>query len=218
MTVLEAIESRRAAKAFDPNHMLPEAHLREILRAGALAPTAFNIQHNRLLVVKNPEIRRKLRAVSWDQPQVTDASALIVVCADVQAWRKNPARYWRNAPEKVQDTLVDAIKAFYTDRDQAQRDEALRSSGMAAMNLMLAAKSLGYDSCPMDGFDFEAVAKIIHLPDDHLISMFVAIGRNTVPPKARSGFLEDHERFFEDGFPVSGGSQASIAICVSPSV
>ena len=206
MNVLEAIQTRRAAKAFDPHHRIPEAHLREILRAGALAPTAFNIQHNRLLVVEDPEKRRALREVSWNQPQVTDASALIVVCADVQAWQKNPARYWRNTPEEVQKTLVGAIQTYYTGRAQAQRDEALRSTGMAAMNLMLAAKSLGYDSCPMDGFDFEAVAEIIRLPEDHLISMFVAIGRNTEAPKPRSGPLEDHESVLIDAFPRDDGN------------
>ncbi len=65
----------------------------------------------------------------------------------------------------------------------------MRSCGIAAQTLMLAAKSLGYDSCPMDGFDFDKVAELIHLPDDHVITMFVAIGKVTKQPWTRPGQL-----------------------------
>ena len=51
-----------------------------------------------------------------------------------------------------------AIDQYYRGKDQVQRDEAMRSCGIAAQTLMLAAKSMGYDSCPMDGFDFDEVA------------------------------------------------------------
>ncbi len=65
----------------------------------------------------------------------------------------------------------------------------MRSCGIAAQTLMLAAKSLGYDSCPMDGFDFEEVAKLINLPDDHVLTMFVAIGKGIKEPWDRPGQL-----------------------------
>ena len=65
----------------------------------------------------------------------------------------------------------------------------MRSSGIAAQTLMLAAKGMGYDSCPMDGFDFEKVAEIINLPEDHVIAMFVAIGKATSPANPRGGQL-----------------------------
>ena len=71
-----------------------------------------------------------------------------------------------------------------------QRDEAMRSCGIAAQTIMLAAKSLGYDSCPMDGFDYEKVAQLIRLPDDHVIAMFVAIGKGTKQPWPRPGQLD----------------------------
>lgn len=67
-----------------------------------------------------------------------------------------------------------------------QRDEAMRSCGLAAQTLMLAAKSMGYDSCPMDGFDFDAVGR---LPEDHVITMFVAIGKSTQPSWPRGSHL-----------------------------
>jgi nitroreductase len=200
MNVLEAIETRRAVKHFDPDHVMPEEDLEKLLHAGRRAPTAFNIQHTRFLVVNDPELRRKIKAVSWDQAQVTDASVLIVVCADLKAWEKSPERYWRNAPEEVKGFMVGAIGQYYNGQEQTQRDEAMRSCGLAAQNLMLAAKGLGYESCPMDGFDFDAVAEMIQLPEDHLISMFVVVGKGTQPARERSGPLEADEQVVYNTF------------------
>lgn len=200
MHVIDAIEQRRATNTFDAAHPIPPEDLQRILHAGRRAPTAFNLQHTRFLVVQDPGLRSKLRVAAWNQSQVTDAAALIVVCADIMAWKKDPARYWRNAPEPVQNSLVPAIQNFYEGHPQMQRDEALRSASMAAMNLMLAAQALGYNSCPMDGFDFEAVADIIQLPDDHLITMFVAIGKGRDTPKPRSGDLDPSEQIVVDTF------------------
>ncbi len=76
----------------------------------------------------------------------------------------------------------------------------MRSCGMAAQTLMLAAKAMGYDSCPMDGFDFEAVAKLIHLPSDHSIAMYVAIGKGIKEPWPRGGQLRLDEVVIENAF------------------
>ena len=65
----------------------------------------------------------------------------------------------------------------------------MRSCGIAAQTLMLAAKSMGYDSCPMDGYDFDAVGKLINLPEDHVIAMFVAIDKGVSEPWPRPGQL-----------------------------
>ena len=81
-----------------------------------------------------------------------------------------------------------------------QRDEAMRSTGMAAQTLMLAAKDMGYDTCPMVGFDFDAVAEIINLPKDHVISMFVAVGKGIKEPHGRSGPVDEKDVVFHDRF------------------
>ncbi len=189
MDTFEAITQRRAIKQYDPEHRMPEAEIEQLLSLAMLAPTAFNIQNWRFVVVREPELRRQIRAVAWDQAQVTDASLFIVLCADLQAWNKNTERYWRDAPEAVRNFVVPAIDSYYRGKEQVQRDEAMRSCGMAAQTLMLAAKSMGYDSCPMDGFDFAAVAQLINLPADHVIAMFVAIGKGTGVPWPRGGKL-----------------------------
>lgn len=189
MNVIHAIESRRSAKAFDPAHRMSQQEIDQLLGLALLSPTAFNIQNWRFVLVQDPELRKQIRAVSWDQAQVTDASLLLVLTADLKAWAKEPARYWKDVAQPIRDFLAPAIGQYYSGRDQVQRDEAMRSCGMAAMTLMLAAKEMGYDSCPMDGFDFDAVGKLIKLPEDHVVAMFVAIGKAVADPWPRGGQL-----------------------------
>ncbi|MEQ1602460.1 MAG: nitroreductase family protein [Methylophilaceae bacterium] len=193
MQVSEAIEKRRSIKAFDPEHKLTQEEIDKLLSLAILSPTAFNIQNWRFVVVQDIELRKQIRAASWNQAQVEEASLLIVLTADLKAWEKQPERYWRNAPQEVQDYLVPAIGRYYNGNEQAQRDEAMRSCGMVATTLMLAAKEMGYDTCPMDGFDFDAVTKLLNLPADHVPSMFVVIGKAIKPAMPRAGQLPLNE-------------------------
>jgi nitroreductase len=143
---------------------------------------------------------KKIEEASWNQKQVTESSLLLILAADLNAWEKQPERYWRNAPQAAQDVLVPMIEGYYTNHHQAQRDECLRSTGIAAMNIMLMAKSMGYDSCPMVGFDFDEVARIINLPHDHIITMMITIGKAKEPANPRGGQLALDEVFFKDNF------------------
>lgn len=193
MNVTTAIETRRSIKAYDTNHEMTQAEIDRLMSLAMLSPTAFNIQNWRFVLVQDKELRKQVRAVSWDQAQVTDASLLIVLTADLKSWEKQPERYWQNAPKPVQDFLVPAIGQYYAGREQVQRDEAMRSCGMAAMTIMLAAKEMGYDSCPMDGFDFDAVAKLLNLPADHTPAMFVAVGKGIKEAWPRGGQISKDE-------------------------
>jgi nitroreductase len=196
----QAIESRRSVKGFDPQHRISEAEIKRLMSLALLSPTAFNIQNWRFVLVRDTELRQQIRVASWDQAQVTDASLLVVLTADLKSWEQDPARYWKNAPQPLQDYLVPAIGQYYGGKEQVQRDEAMRSCGMAAMTLMLAAKEMGYDSCPMDGFDFDAVGKLIKLPQDHAIAMFVAIGKGIREPWPRGGQLPMNEVVIHNQF------------------
>ena len=200
MDVRTAIETRRAIKQFDPHHELTQAEVDELMSLAMLSPTAFNIQHWRFVAVRDPSIRQAIRAVSWMQPQITDASLLVVVCADIKAWEKAPERYWQNTAQEIREGMVEAIGGYYREREQVQRDEAMRSCGIAAQTLMLATKAKGYDSCPMDLSDFSEVAKIIKLPEDHAIAMLLAIGKGVRDPWPRAGQLPQDEVVFIDHF------------------
>ena len=200
MDTIDAIHSRRSVKHYDADYAIPEADLQKILEAAIQSPTSFNIQHWRFVVVKDKALRQQIRAAGNDQAQMTDASVLIVMTADVDAWKKDPPRYWRNAPFEVAKVLVDWIAPFHEGREFLQRDEAMRSIGIAMQTIMLAAKSLGYESCPMIGFDFDAVSKLINLPDDHIIGPMVAIGKGTKEPWPKPGQLALDEVVVADRF------------------
>ena len=193
MNVTEAIVKRRSIKAFDAQHKMSEQEIAKLMSLTMLSPTAFNIQNWRFIVVTDPVLRQQIRAVSWNQAQVEEASLLIVLTADLKSWEKQPERYWRNAPKPVQDYLVPAIGHYYENNEQVQRDEGMRSCGMAAMTIMLAAKEMGYDTCPMDGFDFDAVSNLLNLPADHVPAMFVVVGKSTKEALRRGGQLDFDE-------------------------
>jgi len=200
MNVQDAIRSRRAVKHFDPEHEMSSEEKDLLFDLVIQAPTAFNIQNWRFVVVEDPELRQEIRKVSWNQAQVTDGSLLIILCADLNAWKREPERYWRNAPKEVQDFLVPAIKKYYDGSPQAQRDEAMRSCGIAAQTIMLAAQEMGYESCPMDGFDFDAVGELINLPGDHVVSMFVVVGKGIQPARPKGGQLPLEDVKFSNRF------------------
>ena len=123
-----------------------------------------------------------------------------MLTADLKAWEKNPSRYWANAPKEVGELMVSMTGPFYEGKDQIQRDEAMRSVGISAQTLMLSAKALGYDSCPMIGFDQDAVGQIINLPDDHTIGMIVVVGKKTKDAFARPGQLPLKDVVIQNSF------------------
>ncbi len=200
MQTLDAIKARRAVKYFAADHCFSDQQISDLFSLAMLSPTAFNIQNWRFVNVTEPELRQQIRAAAWDQAQVTDASLFIVICADLKSWEKQPERYWANASQDVRDFIVPAIDHYYRGNEQVQRDEAMRSCGIAAQTLMLAAKAMGYDSCPMDGFDFDKVGQLINLPTDHVIALCLAVGKGVRPANPRGGQLAKEEVVVKNRF------------------
>lgn len=200
MNTFEAITARRSVKHYDPEHKMTEAEIEKLMELAVLSPTSFNMQNWRFVVVTNPEVRQQLRAAAWDQAQVSEASITILLCADLNAHAGNPRRYWKDAPVEVADILAPMIEPFYSDKPELQRDEAMRSCGIAAQTIMLAAKAMGYDSCPMIGFDPEAVAQIIKLPENHCIGLMITVGKTLKPAFGRPGQLPLSEVVIRDQF------------------
>jgi nitroreductase len=199
METITAIKERRSVKHYDPNHEMSEAEIKALLELALLSPTSFNMQNWRFVVVTDPEKRAAIQAAAWNQAQVTEASITILLCAKLNAYEE-AGRYWVHAPQPVQDMLVPMIAPFYQNNAELRRDEAMRSIGIAAQTLMLTAKSMGYDSCPMIGFDPEKVAEIIDLPENHVIGMMLTVGKALKDANVRSGQLPYDEVVFRDGF------------------
>ena len=201
MNIIDTIYARRAVKHFDPEHRFSLEEETKLLEATIQAPTSFNIQHWRLVLLRDPELRAKIRKeLGNDQAQITEASLLVLFTADTKAWAKNPERYWRNAPKEVADLLVGWMGPFHEDREWLQRDEAQRSIGIAMQTLMLAAQGMGYESCPMIGFDIEGLAELVNLPEDHVMGPLVAVGKGVKDSWPKPGQLPLDEIVFEDSF------------------
>lgn len=200
MDVFAAIAARRSIKKFDPAHVMPEAEIERLLGAAILSPTSFNIQNWRFVAVTDPQVKAEIRRAGWNQAQYTDCSLLVIICGDRDAYRRDPARYWANASEGARSYILPAIEGAYGPNAQLRRDENLRSGSMAAQTIMLAAQAMGYESCPMIGFDFAEVGRIIALPPEHDIVMAVAIGKGLEPARERGGQLPLAEVVRRDRF------------------
>ncbi len=200
MNTQETIRARRSVKHYDATHQLTAAEENTLFDLAQQAPSSSNIQHWRIIAARDPELRKSLKAAAWGQAQVTDASLLLIICADIKAWEKSPERYWENAPAETRDYMTKMMINFYKGKEQLQRDEALRSVGLIAQTIMLAAKDMGYDSCPMIGFDAAKVAPLINLPQDYLIGMMIAIGKAIEPARPKGGILPRENILFTDRF------------------
>jgi len=201
MNTTEAIYNRRSVKHFDADHKFTKEEETKLLEATIQAPTSFNIQHWRFVILRDPALRSRIRTeFGNDQAQMTDASLLVLFTADVKAWNKEPERYWQNAPKEVAELLVNWMGPFHEGNDALQRDEAQRSIGMAMQTLMLAAQEIGYESCPMIGFDLEKIAELINLPNDYVMGPMVAIGKGIEKPWPKPGQLPLVELVVEDSF------------------
>lgn len=199
-TILTTIESRKATRTYDSHFKLDTKTVEKLLKLAQAAPSSFNIQHCRFVIVEDDNLRQKIRDVAMNQAQITDASLLVIVCAKIDAWKESITQKWAHVDEQVQGFIRKSIDGFYQNNTEMQRDEAIRSSGMASQNLMLAAEGMGLQSGPMVGFDFEQVAELIQLPSNYIISNFVVIGRGLEAHSPKSSRLPLNEVIIKNTF------------------
>lgn len=200
MSVSVALKQRRSVKHFDPAHRMRADEFQHLIEHAILSPSAFNLQHWRIVRVSDAEQRQAIRSAAYDQPQMTDASEVLVLCMDLKTWAKEPAQYWNHTTPEVADFMVQSITGYYQENQQAQRDEGMRSCSILSMALMLMAQEMGYDSCPMDGFDFDKVGEIINLPSDHEICLILTIGKALQEPHPKGGQLNISDVVLDNRF------------------
>lgn len=200
MDVLEAVSTRRAIKKFDPTHKIIPEEVKKLMEHVILSPTSYNQQNWRFVYVTDQDVKEKISEAARGQAQPKDGSLVVVLCGDLTAWKTEPLRYWKNHPTEKQELVKASLERKYSDDTQAQRDEAIRSCGMAAQTIMLAARDMGLDSCPMVGFEYDELAKVINLPDNHLIVMMVVVGKREEDAAQRGGQLPLDEIAFENKF------------------
>ena len=200
MDVFEAVSTRRAIKKFDPSHKMNSDDVKKLMEHVILSPTSYNQQNWRFVYVTDQDVKEKISEAARGQAQPKDGSLVIVLCGDMTAWKTEPLRYWKNHPTEKQELVKASLERKYSTDTQAQRDEAIRSCGMAAQTIMLSARDMGLDSCPMVGFEYDELAKVINLPENHLIVMMVVVGKRSEDAAERGGQLPLNEIAFENSF------------------
>ena len=177
----EAIERRRSTRRFDPDRALPARLLTRILRLATHAPSEFNLQPWRFLVVRSARNRKRLRACAFGQGRITEASAVVIVLGyhhpdrtDLGAILAQQLERGSLTPEGAAEVHARAIRTLDREADPAPR--AIRSSLLAAATLMIAAESLGVASASIESFDPRRVREAFGVPDDHAIVALIALG------------------------------------------
>jgi nitroreductase len=196
---LEALRSRRSVKQFDPNHEITDDEVRRVFEHAALTPTSFNMQNWQFVAVRDQSVKDELCAASWGQAQVREASLVIVCAGDLTSHRKAD-RYLRKASEKARGALEPMIGGLYEGKDDLLMQEACRTTGLVGMTIMLMAREMGYDSCPMIGFDPKKVTAIVGLDADHPPLLLLTIGKALQPAHPRMGLFDLEEFVSIDKF------------------
>lgn len=194
MQFYDAVVQRRSVNFFDPDRDVPEDLLRKLVETAALAPSGFNLQPWNLIVLREPDAKARLRKLAWDQPKVTEAPVVLVALADRKIWQPDDpglVRTWEEMlkagmPEGQKSWFVDACSNLYGSSVERELAFANKNVGLFLATLMLAAKDLGLDTHPMDGFDLEGVRKAFAVPDRFWIPMLIAVGyfreKEPLPP------------------------------------
>ncbi|WP_435922915.1 nitroreductase family protein [Paenibacillus sp. DYY-L-2] len=195
------VKSRRSANKFLKDVPIPEKDLDTIFNLVKYAPSAFNLQHTRYVVVKDPELKEKVYEAANKQYKIRTASAVIAVLGDPSAY-KDVAMINEGLlnlgviNQQEYDMTVESTLAFYEERGETfQREEAIRNASLSAMQMMLIAKDLGWDTCPMIGFDPEALKSALKLPDDIVPVMLVAIGKEDTSSQRPRGYRKPVAEF-----------------------
>jgi nitroreductase len=177
----EAIARRRATRHFDPSRPVEEGTLRAILHLGTLAPSGFNLQPWRFVVVRSRRNRERLKACAYGQVKLAEAPVVVIVLGykapqrgDLDAMVDQQERLGAMSKEAGHAARVNARRARENDPDPTVW--ATRSAMLAAGMLLVAAESLGVSSAPMEGFDREKVCQEFGVPDDHAVCCLIALG------------------------------------------
>ncbi len=207
----QAIRERRATQSFESTP-IPDEDLKKILQAGAEAPSGYNLQPWRFVVVRDPEARKRLREAAMGQPKVEEAPVVIVACGDTQGWRngdlddtlKLAAEHNYGGPQQheyVRRNVTGFLGGTPGEGGGIKPDLGLwvnRHTMIAFTTIMWMAEALGYDTAPMEGFFEDKVKQLLGIPDSVRVVALLAIGRRKGHDKPYGGRFPLQRDFFAD--------------------
>lgn len=197
LTSFESIvKARHSVRYYDPNYKIGRDELKRLLELASLAPSSWNLQHWKFLVFDDAEAKRRLLPIANNQRQVVDASAVVAVLGDLEADKNAEPVYdtavkTGYATEEIKKTMVEQIRSVYKTYPHVARDEAIRNASLAAMQLMLAAKAMGYDTCPMGGFNASRLIEEYRIPARYIPVMLISVGKAARPGRPTGRFSVD---------------------------
>lgn len=188
------VKARRSANKFIPGVEITERDLDEIFNLVKFAPSAFNLQHTQYIVVQDPEIKERVYEAASKQYKVQTSSAVIIVLGNKEAY-KDAARINEGLlhlgvmNQQEYDGTVGYVRSFYEERGETfMTEEAIRNASLSAMQFMLIAKDKGWDTCPMIGFDPEALREALNIPRTHVPAMMITIGKEDTSSVRTRGY------------------------------
>lgn len=204
-TLERAIAERRASPSFDGAPIPPE-DLRRILNAGLHAPSGYNIQPWRFVVVQSPEQKKRLRAASYNQAKVEEASAVIVACGDADGWRKDFEMVLQQGlaggmtegyADQARLTVPKYLSSFNSDQMRGWLNKMVM---LAFTHMLLMAEVIGYDTAPMEGFEQDKVHEVLRLPLSYWVVALLGIGHLQGGDKFDGGRFELAHTVFGEEF------------------
>jgi nitroreductase len=202
-TLSQAIQERRATPSFDGTP-IPAEDLKQILDAGLHAPSGYNMQPWRFVVVRDKTQKRKLRAASYNQAKVEEAPVVIAACGDHDGWRNGDLEEMLKQareggmPESFAAAVQERVPALLANMPNKEV-WVTRQVMIAVTTMMLLAESLGYDTAPMEGFEEDKVRDVLRLPLSYHVVALLAIGHRKGKDKFDSGrFPMRHTVFAEE--------------------
>ncbi|WP_333230654.1 nitroreductase family protein [Microcoleus sp. Pol12B5] len=208
INVKTAIESRRAARSFKPDP-IPPAILAEILRLGVRSPSGYNLQPWRFIVLQDPASKQKLKACAFDQRQVVEAPTVLICCGDRRAAGPENTEAvieLGKAAGAMNDNLANymrqAIPQLFENRPCFDSLETWtnRHTMLAVAHLMIAAKSFGLDSCPMEGFVSAKVKEAFQIPEEVDVCCLLPLGYAAEPFKQYGGRFDVTQVYYSESY------------------
>lgn len=183
----EVIHGRRAVRNYIPDVKVSQNELIEILKEASLAPSGGNLQSWRFLVIDSPELKLKLFPIAYNQKQILEASAVIVVLGDLECFKMADKIYNQAVDAGVMpEDIAKASAKRYTDLYSSMSQEDVLQTvsiecGLAAMQLMLVARAKGYDTGPMRGFDKAKLMEAFSISNRYTPILLIAFGKAAKP-------------------------------------
>jgi nitroreductase len=191
MEFADIVMSRYATKKFD-TRKIPEAKIDELLELVRFAPSALNLQPWKIRVITDQKVREQLKPAAFGQEQITTCSHLLVFCADPDydslIRRLGLLLKTHGVPQEVQK-MVTGMAVQFTGAMSPEEKLAWSQAQtyLALGNALNGAKALGFDSCPMGGFDPKEFTRILNIPPPLVPVMLCPVGyaADTPMPKVR---------------------------------